>query len=433
MRMRTLTSRLLLAVAAAAILAPALGSTLSSAQPLTENFDSVGALAGAGWVMTNNSNPAGSTSWFQGTAAAFPAQGGAAGSYVAANFNGATFGGNVSNWLITPTLTSLQNGVTLKFYTRTEPSAPAADTLEVRLSTNGASSNVGATDASVGDFTTLLLAVNPTLTAGGYPTAWTQFTVVLAGLPGGLSTGRIAFRHVVPNNTSNADTVGLDTLTLTAACSIPAPTITAPTTAGAGSPNRVASVPNNAGSTYAWTILNGTITGGQGTSQITFTAGAPGTLTLGVVETSGLGCVSAPANANVNVVAAGNSILFNALTPCRLIDTRNPVGPAGGPPLLPAPSPDRQFAVTGVCGIPSDAKAVSLNVSVTNVTAQGSLLLYRADGAPSVASSINFRPGNTRANNSLTQLALDGSGGFKVQNASSGTVDFIVDVNGYFR
>ena len=72
-------------------------------------------------------------------------------------------------------------------------------------------------------------------------------------------------------------------------------------------------------------------------------------------------------------------------------------------------------------------------MTVTNVQASGWLLLYRGDGAPSLASSINFRPGVTRANNSATRLALDGSGAFKVQNASAGTLDLIVDVNGYFR
>ncbi|MCM3875354.1 MAG: choice-of-anchor J domain-containing protein, partial [Thermoanaerobaculia bacterium] len=104
--MQKLVSRLLIAAAAAVVLVGSdfAGSNIASAQPLTENFDSVAGLGAAGWVLTNNSNPAGTTGWFQGNAAAFSAQGGASGSYVAANLNGATFGGNISNWLITPTL-----------------------------------------------------------------------------------------------------------------------------------------------------------------------------------------------------------------------------------------------------------------------------------------------------------------------------------------
>src|SRR5207253_11434393 len=36
----------------------------------------------------------------------------------------------------------------------------------------------------------------------------------------------------------------------------------------------------SAGATYAWTITNGTITGGATSSTVTFTAGASGTITL---------------------------------------------------------------------------------------------------------------------------------------------------------
>jgi uncharacterized repeat protein (TIGR01451 family) len=87
--------------------------------------------------------------------------------------------------------------------------------MEVRLSLAGASTNVGASAASVGDFTTLLLAVNPTLTAGGYPSAWTQFTVTLSGLPAGVNAGRVAFRYLIPDTSTGGDYIGLDTLNLT--------------------------------------------------------------------------------------------------------------------------------------------------------------------------------------------------------------------------
>ncbi len=211
------------------------------------------------------------------------------------------------------------------------------------------------------------------------------------------------------------------------------PVITAPAAVPAGGTGRVASVPAVAGSSFGWTIANGTITGGQGTNQITFTAGAAGTLTLGVTETNGAGCASASGSANVSVVASGSAMLLYPLPPCRLLDTRNAAGPLGAPPLAPAGAPDRAFAITGVCGIPSDAQAVSVNVTITRVQASGELLLYRGDGSPTTATTIVFRPGVTRANNTLTQLAIDGSGTFKVQNSSAGTLDFIVDVNGFYR
>jgi hypothetical protein len=124
---------------------------------------------------------------------------------------------------------------------------------------------------------------------------------------------------------------------------------------------------------------------------------------------------------------------FFGLTPCRVLDTRNPAGALGGPALQPAVSADRSFIVTGMCLIPSDASALSVNVTVTNTAGSGYLSLYRGDGARTGTYSISFLAGQTRANNALVQLALDLSGSFKVQNTAPGSLDFILDVNGYFR
>jgi hypothetical protein len=122
---------------------------------------------------------------------------------------------------------------------------------------------------------------------------------------------------------------------------------------------------------------------------------------------------------------------FYTLAPCRLVDTRNPTGPLGGP-VLPA-SGQRTFALTGVCGVPASAKAISVNVAVTGPAASGFLKLYPGDGIAPLASVINFSAGQTRANNAIVLLATDGSGTLRVQNGSTGTVHFILDVNGYFQ
>ncbi len=211
-----------------------------------------------------------------------------------------------------------------------------------------------------------------------------------------------------------------------------APVVTAPATVGAGSPNRTASVPAHAGSIYAWTIGNGTITAGQGTSQITFTAGVAGMpLTLSVTETSAPGCVSAPGSATVTVAPAGSAILFYTLTPCRVLDTRDPNGPLGGPALQPQAT--RMFDVlASSCGIPAGAKAISANLTVTQGTAAGNLRIYPGDGLPTT-NAIVYPAGRTRANNAVLGLAGDGSGTIGVYTNSDGSVHFVLDVNGYFQ
>jgi hypothetical protein len=121
---------------------------------------------------------------------------------------------------------------------------------------------------------------------------------------------------------------------------------------------------------------------------------------------------------------------FFTVTPCRLVDTRNPAGPAGGPALLP--SAQRAFVLTGSCGVPAGAKAVSLNLAITQPAAVGDLRVFAADlSTVPLASAINFAPGQTRANNLI--VVLDGSGAIKVQNDAPGTVHLILDVNGYLQ
>ena len=78
--------------------------------------------------------------------------------------------------------------------------------------------------------------------------------------------------------------------------------IAAPLSVVTGSTGNVASVASaGSGATYSWGITGGTITAGAGTTNITFTAGAVGTLTLNVTVTTSTGCGRSK-SANVNVL-----------------------------------------------------------------------------------------------------------------------------------
>lgn len=122
---------------------------------------------------------------------------------------------------------------------------------------------------------------------------------------------------------------------------------------------------------------------------------------------------------------------FFPVTPCRVVDTRNPRGGRGGPAL--AATSSRRFGVAGLCGVPADARAVSANVTVTGNGASGQLVLHPGDGAEPVASTLAFTAGKTRANNALLFLSADGFGAVSVANRSGAETHFILDVNGYFR
>jgi subtilisin family serine protease len=185
-----------------------------------QGFANVPAMfAGGGWFQKNNSQPLGASTFVQGAAALAPAQDGSNTEYVLVNFNSATGAGTISNWMLTPEITFDAN-TSLSFYTRAPVGSTFPDRLEVRVSSSGAGTNVGTLATDVGDFTTLLLTVNPTLAVGGYPTGWTQFTLTNAdGIPV-TGSGRVAFRYFVTNGGpagSNSDIIGIDTVSITAA------------------------------------------------------------------------------------------------------------------------------------------------------------------------------------------------------------------------
>jgi hypothetical protein len=121
---------------------------------------------------------------------------------------------------------------------------------------------------------------------------------------------------------------------------------------------------------------------------------------------------------------------FFTVEPCRVVDTRNPDGPLGGPALVAAT--ERVFTVAGACGVPAAAKAVSVNVTVTQPTAAGNLRLYPSGIPRPLASTINYVPGLTRANNAVVPLGSLGEMAVYCAQAS-GNAHFILDVNGYFQ
>jgi hypothetical protein len=140
-------------------------------------------------------------------------------------------------------------------------------------------------------------------------------------------------------------------------------------------------------------------------------------------------------------VRAQNALLpglnFFTLMPCRLLDTRNPNGPSGGP-ILTAGQP-RNLPAVGSCGIPAGAKSLALNVTVTGGTSGGSVTIYPGDAPVPAASTLNFSPGQTRANNAVMALSCNGDGSLEVRSnqalvgGNRGQVHVIVDVNGYFQ
>ncbi len=126
----------------------------------------------------------------------------------------------------------------------------------------------------------------------------------------GAETDTLSIDDIVAEDAGDYDVVVTDGVgqsltspeaTLTVNATPAVPTLTAPTSVAVGSTGNAANVGSNPGSLYNWGLTGGTISGGQGTSQVAFDAGAPGTSMLLSVSETNAGCTSPVASSIVQV------------------------------------------------------------------------------------------------------------------------------------
>lgn len=118
-----------------------------------------------------------------------------------------------------------------------------------------------------------------------------------------------------------------------------------------------------------------------------------------------------------------------ALTHCRAVDTRGNGAPIQGGTF--AIDETRTWPLSGTCGIPTGAGAVSVNITVTGTGAHpfGFLEAWPATESEPNVSTINWSaPNQTIANAAVIPL---GAGAIKVKTGNAGA-NLIVDVNGYY-
>jgi hypothetical protein len=120
---------------------------------------------------------------------------------------------------------------------------------------------------------------------------------------------------------------------------------------------------------------------------------------------------------------------FIALFPCRLVDTRAPAFPAPlGGGFLP-PATVRSYTLTGVCNLPANAQAISLNVTVVHPVGPGFITLWPEGGAFPPVSTLNYLGGDVIVNAAVVPLSA--TGGISMALGVSGG-DVILDTNGYY-
>jgi len=186
-----------------------------NAQNFTEGFMNVPALFSSGWVQQNNSSPSGSGGWMQDNGNFDAPPSSPLNSVIICNYTSIASGqsGDISNWLITPTI-NLTNGDSIIFYTRSFNNSAYPDRMEVRLNRTN-TTDVGSSSTSVGDFDTTFLTINPGLITGSgtYPMIWIRYAFAITGVPSSSTPCRIGFRYFVTDGGEtgvNGSTIGID-------------------------------------------------------------------------------------------------------------------------------------------------------------------------------------------------------------------------------
>ncbi len=171
-------------------------------------------------------------------------------------------------------------------------------------------------------------------------------------------------------------------------------------------------------------------------SNLNFSAGetVPNLVTVPLSSTGAIDLYNAAGSVNVIVdvdgyYGPGSGRGFSSLTPSRICDTRSNgnTTPCAGQTLSAGGVLDVQ--VTGEGGVPSGASAVVANVTVTGGTATSFLTAFPDGSVRPLASNINFSAGESVPNRVI--IPLSSGGALDIYNAS-GTVNAIVDVDGYF-
>jgi thermitase len=124
---------------------------------------------------------------------------------------------------------------------------------------------------------------------------------------------------------------------------------------------------------------------------------------------------------------AAGGLYFVPVRPCRLVDTRENLGPFGRPAL--AGGVPRSFVpASASCGIPGSAKAYALNVTVVPRGPLGYITIFPTGQAQPLVSTLNSVDGRVKAN---AAIVAAGTGGAISVTATDAT-ELVLDILGYF-
>lgn len=170
-------------------------------------------------------------------------------------------------------------------------------------------------------------------------------------------------------------------------------------------------------------------------SNLNFDPSAPAVANLATVRVPATGQVCFFASASVDLIvdtqgyfAPGPGAVFTSVDPTRVLDTRDGTGVAGTRRGPLGRGEVHRLSVAGTNGVPEDASAVLLNVTVASAPGAGFVTVFPCGSPTPRASNLNFVRGIDRANLVKVKIGADGDVCFFTAAAT----EVIADLNGYF-
>ncbi len=213
-----------------------------------------------------------------------------------------------------------------------------------------------------------------------------------------------------------------------------------------GPPTGVSAVAGNGSATVSWSapaddggapVTSYEVTSSPGGKSCAWSSGALSCVVSGLsngtsysFEVTAMNRVGpGPASAASPSVTPSAGSFFHALAPARILDSRPGAGNAGGFSTPWGTHTTRTVHVGGEGGVPLDAEAVVLNVTVADTTGSSYLTVWPKGQTQPTASNLNWVAGEVIPN--AVTVKLGASGEVSILNWT-GTADVIIDVSGYY-
>jgi hypothetical protein len=173
----------------------------------------------------------------------------------------------------------------------------------------------------------------------------------------------------------------------------------------------------------------------SGSSSVNFDPSTPDVSNLVTVRVSDAGQVCFFTSTSVDLVAdvqgyfaSALGVDLTAISPVRVLDTRDGTGVAGSRPGPLGRGDIVALHVSGVAGVPDDARAVLLNVTVTEAKGRGFVTVFPCGHPRPLASNLNFVTGVDKANLVKARIGVNGNVCFFTFEGTQ----LVADLDGYY-